>query len=369
VDEGLVELLEVSPCEALEVLPCELGRARPCEPPAGGLDGFEDRLHGLELAVRKDVPASFGPRGRGASKDALGSSSSGPRALLENGLPGREKELPRHRFKVEELGSHGPECRGAKGDAPRCGLLVAGSRVLVAGERRYYPLRRTRRASQPSTAARLTKVDELGSAGSGTMSGMENIQAQIQALLTSVRRQRFAIVGLATLLAGSVLLRAVSPAGDATFDTITCKEWKVVDTDGKLRIIATTDADGTAGVRWLDTDGKGRIAANTDADGNASVDWFDKDEMLRIFANTAADGSAGVVWWDKDEKGRIIASTLADGDARVLWFDKDEMLRILAFTAANGTAAVFWSDMDGYRRIAASTFATGTVVYPTKTGK
>ena len=56
------------------------------------------------------------------------------------------------------------------------------------------------------------------------MSGMEDIQAQIQSLQTSVRRQRFAIVGLATLLAGSVLLGAVSPAGDATFDTITCEE-------------------------------------------------------------------------------------------------------------------------------------------------
>ena len=87
MDEGLVELLEVSPCEAFEVLPCELGRARPCEPPAGGLDGLEDRLHGLELAVRQDVALSFGPRGRGAAKDALGSSPSGPRALLENGLP------------------------------------------------------------------------------------------------------------------------------------------------------------------------------------------------------------------------------------------------------------------------------------------
>ena len=123
MDEGLVELLEVSPCEAFEVLPCELGRARPCEPPAGGLDGLEDRLHGLELAVRQDValsfgprgrlepvrqdvpkglpglgelvrqdvPASFGRRGRGAAKDALGSSSSGPRPLLENGLPGLDE--------------------------------------------------------------------------------------------------------------------------------------------------------------------------------------------------------------------------------------------------------------------------------------
>jgi hypothetical protein len=123
------------------------------------------------------------------------------------------------------------------------------------------------------------------------MSGMEDIQAQIQALQTSVRRQRFAIVALATLLAGSVLLGAVSPAGDATFDTITCKEWKVVDKDGKLRIRANTLADGGAGVAWADKDGKTRITATTLADGTAAVALADKDRKLRINASTLADGT------------------------------------------------------------------------------
>jgi hypothetical protein len=142
---------------------------------------------------------------------------------------------------------------------------------------------------------------------------MENIQAQIQDLQASVRRQRFAIVALASLLAGSVLLGAVSPAGDATFDTITCKEWMVVDKDGKVRILANTLADGSAAVRWLDKDGKVRIAANTDADGNAGVMWFDKGGKVRILANTNAKGLAGVGWFDKDGKGRIAASTDATG--------------------------------------------------------
>jgi hypothetical protein len=104
------------------------------------------------------------------------------------------------------------------------------------------------------------------------MSGMEDIQAQIQSLQTSVRRQRFAIVGLASLLAGSFHAGcadrgAVAPTGDATFDTITCKQWKVVDKDGKVRIGANTRDDGTAAVVWIDKDGAGRIAAGTLADG------------------------------------------------------------------------------------------------------
>ena len=33
--------------------------------------------------------------------------------------------------------------------------------------------------------------------------------------------------------------------GDATFDTIICKAWRVVDKDGNGRIIAGTSPDGT----------------------------------------------------------------------------------------------------------------------------
>jgi len=142
---------------------------------------------------------------------------------------------------------------------------------------------------------------------------MDNIQEQIRVLETSVRRQRFAIVALASILAGSVLIGAVRPAGDATFDTITCKEWNVVDKDGKARINAGTFANGRASVTWWDKDGKERIRAGTLANGHATVAWGDKDGKLRISAGTYADGGAGVTWWDKDGKERISAATLASG--------------------------------------------------------
>ena len=146
-----------------------------------------------------------------------------------------------------------------------------------------------------------------------TLRGMDNIQEQIRVLETSVRRQRFAIVALASILAGSALIGAARPAGDATFDTITCKEWSVVDKSGKERISASTDAKGTAAVVWSDKDGKTRIGAATFADGATSVQWFDKDEKLRISADTTADGNAAVLWSDKDGKTRIRARTNADG--------------------------------------------------------
>ena len=124
-----------------------------------------------------------------------------------------------------------------------------------------------------------------------TLRGMDNIQDQIRVLETSFRRQRFAIVALASILAGSALIFAVRPAGDATFDTITCKEWRVVDKDGKVRIAAGTAPDGIVGLLWMDKDGTGRILAATFADGDAGVAWSDKDGKTRILADTAASGT------------------------------------------------------------------------------
>ena len=79
----------------------------------------------------------------------------------------------------------------------------------------------------------------------------------------SIKRQRFAIIALAGIIVAGGFVAAVRPAGDATFDTITCKQWKVVDAEGKERITAFTNPDGMAGVTWNDKDGKKRIAAGT----------------------------------------------------------------------------------------------------------
>ena len=180
---------------------------------------------------------------------------------------------------------------------------------------------------------------------------METIQQQIGALQVivakqqvSVKRQRFAIVALAGVIVAGGFVAAVRPPtspnaaaaanaaeffatqnqqnpymtspnaaaaeffakqnqqvqiGDATFNTIICKRWVVVDNYGKVRIDARTDADGQASVYWLDKDGKLRIGAGTSADGSAAVVWLDKDEKTRIAAGTFADGT--VILPTKDE--------------------------------------------------------------------
>ena len=127
---------------------------------------------------------------------------------------------------------------------------------------------------------------------------METIQQQIGALQlivakqqASVKRQRFAIIALAGIIVAGGFVAAVRPAGDATFDTITCKGWNVVDKDEKVRITATTFAEGHTGVGLRDKNGKLRISASTNADGSANVTWFDKNGTFRISASTNADGT------------------------------------------------------------------------------
>ena len=149
---------------------------------------------------------------------------------------------------------------------------------------------------------------------------METIQQQIGALQVivakqqvSVKRQRFAIIALAGIIVTGGFIAAGRPTGDATFDIITCKGWRVVDKDEKARIIATTHAEGDAIVYWRDKNGKQRIHVSTGPEGDASVTLMDKNEKMRIAVSTSPDGYAGVDWSDKDGKQRIDASIEADG--------------------------------------------------------
>ena len=103
------------------------------------------------------------------------------------------------------------------------------------------------------------------------------LQTQIDEMKRSLNRQKLINIALASVIVAGVGVAAIQPAGDATFDTITCKAWKVVDNESRVRIAAGTYANGEAGVVWMDKDGKKRINAGTYADGEAGVVWLDKD--------------------------------------------------------------------------------------------
>jgi hypothetical protein len=117
-----------------------------------------------------------------------------------------------------------------------------------------------------------------------------NTEHRIRALGSSLRRQRDAILARSAVVASAGLSAATRPVGSATFDNVTCKEWVVVDQDGKPRIGSRTHADGTAGVQWIDKDEKTQIDAATSPDGAASISWLDKEGMPHIYASKFADG-------------------------------------------------------------------------------
>ena len=120
---------------------------------------------------------------------------------------------------------------------------------------------------------------------------MENLESRIRALEASNRRQRYFSTALAAIIVGGAFIAATRPAGDATFDTVTCKKWSLVDKDGKVRIGAQVRPNGDAGMVWTDTNGKTRIGVSIATDGTAATAWFDKDGKSRIGASTKTDGT------------------------------------------------------------------------------
>ena len=128
---------------------------------------------------------------------------------------------------------------------------------------------------------------------------MDNLESRIRALEASNRRQRYSITALAAIIIGGTFIAATRPGGDATFDTVTCKQWALVDKNEKLRIVAITSADGDAGMTWFDKAGKLRIAVSTKADGSADMTWLDKDGKTRIRAATLADGTVKLPTTDR----------------------------------------------------------------------
>ena len=117
----------------------------------------------------------------------------------------------------------------------------------------------------------------------------QSVEEQLASMRLSIVALQSKVDELGVALAEATAA-AARPDGNATFDTVTCKKWKVVDDSGKERIIAKATAIG-AGITWYDKDETARIDASTTADGDAFMQWLDKDEKARIAAGTKPDGA------------------------------------------------------------------------------
>lgn len=196
----------------------------------------------------------------------------------------------------------------------------------------------------------------------------DDLRGQVQSLKRSLRQQQFVTLALCLAVIGGAIWVGRRSPRDLTLDTLTVKNWRVIDENGKTRIAANTEANGRAGIVWFDKDGKGRIGANTFAEGVAGVVCVDKDGKTRIQVVTEGERKAGVYWLDKDDKIRISAGTLASEWAGILWTDENGNNRIAATMNAGGLCAVDLSDKYGKVRRLMGTIDNQMVIYPTRSG-
>jgi hypothetical protein len=124
-----------------------------------------------------------------------------------------------------------------------------------------------------------------------------------------LRRQSVALASVSCFAVACVLSAAKSPPGDVAAVSISCRDLKVIDQDGKLRVSVGSVGEGSFGVACFDKDGKPRVGLGLSKDGASSVQLLDREGMVRISARIDPDGYALSQWFDQKGDARIVAGT------------------------------------------------------------
>jgi len=157
---------------------------------------------------------------------------------------------------------------------------------------------------------------------------------------TLLQQRNFALVGSGAILILAMLAFVSAPSQSA--DVVTCKALRIVDEDGKVRIIAAVTPSGQASIALLDKQGKSRVSCSTFEDGNAAVKLSDANGQLRVALGTRARGDGVIEWLDQSGKIRLIAGTTVSGEAGVFWLDPAESQRLSALTKKDSSVELSW---------------------------
>lgn len=114
---------------------------------------------------------------------------------------------------------------------------------------------------------------------------------------------------VSAVAAGALLAAAGAPPGDFAAASLSCRELKVLDKEGKLRISAGAVGEDAFGVACFDKDGKPRVGIGVSKDGTSSVQVLDRDGTVRISARVDPDGYALSQWFDQKGDARVVAGT------------------------------------------------------------
>ncbi len=164
---------------------------------------------------------------------------------------------------------------------------------------------------------------------------MQNSDDQVQALRAELarlerigtRRQWF----LFTALGASICIGLMGASPDektASFDSLTCREFKVLDKDGNCRIRASINDKAMATLTLQSPSGSPRVMLMDLPEKGAGITLLDQEGKIRIVASTSKNGSGEIALNDANQKARIVAGTDASGTARIVWWDGDGKMRI-----------------------------------------
>jgi hypothetical protein len=131
------------------------------------------------------------------------------------------------------------------------------------------------------------------------------------------------IAGLIGVLIGAALVSVVTAQqAEPTDKVLTAQELRIVDPEGKTRILLSHSVDGAPGLRMLDADGTVRASVNL-REGQAALALCDKAGNPRATYGFTAAGRAVLGLRDENGKARAVLRVAQDGSPSLEMSDAD----------------------------------------------
>lgn len=195
---------------------------------------------------------------------------------------------------------------------------------------------------------------------------MKHENTDLTAVVARLERQLRTVkltLGVVLLgLAGLALTAWVSPQGD----TVTAKQFMVLDSDGIPRGMFGVLADGaTIGMMYTDPSGNQRIVMSVDPGGIPSLAFMDEGGTVRSEIGMRDDGSPTIVLTDASETRRIALSATNEGAGQVTFFGDaaadtlQPPQRASVGMLENGEPAIMFYDPDQSVRASLNMSASG----------
>lgn len=144
-----------------------------------------------------------------------------------------------------------------------------------------------------------------------------SLAARLDRLERSVRSQRRVILALGGTLFAGAMLAAGSAVSDLNCETLTCRQLLLVDAEQRPRLELATTPDGHSGFRLLDKEGRTRLIASTQADGSCLLTIRGMKGGPRAGIGELGDGTSSICLFDPAGKPQFDASVGPDGQLRV----------------------------------------------------